>query len=142
MKRILLTAILTAASLPAAAMMRKPRIDKSMETSGQHSKVDQPGHRVVETREQWEALWKELGRPAPQADLASHFAVAAFAGTRNTGGYKIVFDAPVEEKDSVLIRYWVVKPKGMMVTMSLTHPYAVQLFPKTDKKVVVEGGER
>lgn len=142
MTKLVLAAILTALATTAPAMPRKPRIDKSMETTGQYSKLDKPGHRLVQTPEEWAALWKDIGRPAPQADLDKNFGVAAFAGTRNTGGYKIVFEAPVEEKGTLVVRYAVVKPKGMMVTMSLTQPYAVRLFSKSGKPVRVEGSEK
>lgn len=131
--------------LPAAAMARKPKPAKeaTMQTDGQHSKLDTPGHRVVTTPEEWARLWKDIGRDAPPADFTTQFAVAVFAGTRNTGGYKIVFDAPVETADSVLIKYAVAAPpKGGFVTMALTHPYAVKLFPKTAKTVKVEGREQ
>jgi hypothetical protein len=130
---------------PASAMARKPRTakDPTMQTDGQQSKLDTPGHRVVTTPEDWARLWKEIGREAPPADLTTQFAVAAFAGTRNTGGYRIVFDAPVERADTLLIRYAVVAPpKGGFVTMALTHPYAVKLFPKTAKKIQVEGRDQ
>jgi hypothetical protein len=125
---------------PAFAMARKPRVDKSMETEGQYCKIDQPCHRVIQTPEQWAALWKDLGRPAPLADFSAKFAVAAFAGTRNSGGYKVVFDKPVVENGALVIRYSVQRPKGM-ATMSLTQPYAIELFPKSDKPVKVEGRE-
>src|SRR5579884_1708952 len=131
--RFVLAAILTTTAATAFAMARKPPKQDSplMETTGQHSKLDAPGSRVVTDAAQWRALWEDIGRPAPAADFSKDFAVAAFAGTRNTGGYKIVFDAPVEENGAHVIRYAVVKPgKGMMVTMSLTQPYAVKLFPK------------
>ena len=125
----------------ALAMPRKPRVDKSMETEGSYSRVSRPGHEVIETPQQWQELWKKLGKKAPSADLANNFAVAVFAGTRNSGGYGIVFDAPVEEKGVLVVRYKVTRPKGM-ATMALTTPYAVKLFPRHGKLPVrAEGRE-
>lgn len=126
---------------PADAMSRKPRMDKSMETHGTYSSIDKPGYRLVTTAQQWKTLWSELKRPAPaEADFARHFAVAAFAGTRESGGFGIVFDKPVAEKDVLVIRYVITRPKGM-ATMALTQPYAVKFFPKSEKPVRVEGRE-
>jgi hypothetical protein len=125
----------------AAAMPRKPRVDRSMETEGSYCRVTQPGHEVVSTPAEWDALWKKIGKKPPSADLVNDFAVAVFAGTRNSGGYGIVFDPPVEEKGALVIRYAVTRPKGM-ATMALTQPYAVRLFPRRGKLPVrVEGRE-
>src|SRR5579885_3620897 len=90
-----LAAALLLVAGPAAAMPRKPRMDRSMETEGSYCKVTQPGHEVVQTPEQWQALWKKIGKKTPSADLLPerlpllrslhhlvarlrHFAVAAF----------------------------------------------------------------
>lgn len=120
-----------------SALARKPRIDKSMETDGVYSKIDKPAARVIDTPEQWAALWKDLGKPAPSADLEANFGVAVFAGTRNSGGYGIVFDKPKDEGGKTVVRYAVTEPKGMAI-MALTQPWAVRLFPRTGKPVVVE----
>lgn len=123
----------------AAAKARKALAHRPMENEGSYSKVTQPGHEVVQTPEQWRALWDKLGKAAPSADLSKNFAVAVFAGTRNSGGYGIVFDAPVKEQDALVVRYKVTKPKGM-ATMALTQPYAVRLFPRqSGLPVRVEG---
>ena len=136
MSRLALALLLAAA--PAAAMPRKPRMDKSMETEGAYCGITTPGHRVIETPEQWKQLWKDLGKPAPPVDFSKHVAVAAFAGLRNSGGYGIVFE-PAEIKDDMLVvRYSVTYPKGMAI-MALTQPYAVKIFPRSAKKVRVSG---
>lgn len=137
---LLLPALLLLPAPPAGAMARKPRVDKSMETEGQYGRIDEPGYRIIATQEQWSALWKELHKPVPAADFKTRFAVAAFAGSRNSGGYKVVFDAPVEEGGALVIRYAVQRPKGM-ATMAFSQPYAIQFFPKTDKPIKVEGRE-
>lgn len=125
-------------AIHATAMPRKPRIDKSMETEGSYCKVATPGHRVVESEAQWAALWKEIGSKPPRADFSKSFAVGVFAGTRHSGGFAIRFDEPRDAGDALIISYRVVGPKGM-ATMALTQPYAVRLFPKTTKRIRVEG---
>lgn len=138
-ERALLLTLLLAAT-PSRAMPRKPRMDKSMETEGSYCKVSQPGHRVVETPQQWAQLWKDIGKKAPPVDLTKQIAVAVFAGLRNTGGYAIVFEAPKLEGDIVTVRYKIDKPKGMAI-MALTQPYAIKMFPREGKKLRVEGRE-
>ena len=141
MNRLAAAALLLPLAGWAAAMPRKPRVDRSMETEGSYCKVSQPGHEVVQTPAQWQALWHKIGKKTPSADLANNFAVAVFAGTRNSGGYGIVFDAPVEEKGALVIRYKVTRPKGM-ATMALTEPYAVRLFSRHGELPIrVEGRE-
>lgn len=139
MSKLAWAALLLAAA-PLLAMPRKPRVDKSMETNGQHCRVAEPGYRVITANAQWLALWKDLGRPAPAADLTKYFAVAAFAGTRNSGGYSVVFDEPKTQPASILIGYKISRPRGMAI-MALTQPYAVKLFPKADRPVKVAGRE-
>jgi hypothetical protein len=122
---------------PVDAMSRRPRVDKSMQTSGAFCRVTQPGYRVARSPKEWAALWRDIGRPAPVAAMRHNFAVAVFAGTRESGGFAIEIDDAVESEDKVLVRYSVIPPKGM-ATMALTQPYAVRLFPATKKTVVVE----
>ena len=137
-RALVLTLLLAAA--PTWAMPRKPRMDKSMETEGSYCKISTPGHRVVETPQQWVQLWKDLGKKAPPIDLSKQVAVAVFAGLRNTGGYAIAFEPPKIEGDAVVVRYTIAKPKGMAI-MALTQPYAIKMFPRNGKKFRVEGRE-
>lgn len=110
----------------------------AMEMKGQQSQVTIPGHRLVRTGSEWKKLWKELGKPAPKQDFKKEFAVAVFAGTRPTGGFAIVVDEPKEEGGALVVRYAILKPKGM-ATMALTSPYVVKVFPKSgDKAILVE----
>jgi hypothetical protein len=120
-----LTAVLLLALSPAFAM----------ENSGAHCGVTELSHRVVEDAAGWEQLWKELGKPAPKLDLKKEFAVAVFAGTRPSTAYKVVIDAPKAEKDALVVRYAVLKPKGM-AGMMMTTPYAVRTFARAAGKTV------
>lgn len=107
-----------------------------MEWKGAFCTVREPEVLVVKTRPDWEGLWKRLGKAAPEADLDKNFAVAVFLGTRNTGGYGVVFEPP----SGPVVRYLVKKPAGMVI-QALTQPYAVRLFPKAPGEVKVEGKE-
>jgi hypothetical protein len=140
MTELSLAVTLLLAAAPGWAMPRKPRLDKSMETEGSHCKVSEPGHRVVETPRQWAELWSDIGKPAPRVDLSKQVAVAVFAGLRNTGGFSIDFEPPKLAGDTMTVRYKIVKPKGMAI-MALTQPYAIKMFPRDAKKILVEGRE-
>ncbi|MBI4679549.1 MAG: protease complex subunit PrcB family protein [Elusimicrobia bacterium] len=107
-----------------------------MEWKGQYCSQAEPSTRVATTAAQWAALWSDIGREAPQADLGTHFAAAVFLGQRNTGGYGVRFMEPVAEGKTLKIRYETLTPKGF-VTQAFTQPYAVRLFPKTDLQVLV-----
>jgi hypothetical protein len=109
----------------------------AMDFKGQNCPVETPGHRLIESPAAWTALWKDLGKPAPAQEFAKSFAVAVFAGRKPTGGWSIAFDEPKPEKDALVVRYAVKKPKGM-ATMALTAPYAVRTFAKTGRPVRVE----
>ncbi|MBI5631715.1 MAG: protease complex subunit PrcB family protein [Elusimicrobia bacterium] len=131
----ILLALLTLS--PLLALSRKPQGKKNMEWHGGYCEVSKPGERIVKTQEEWERLWKELGRPAPPADFSRQFAVAVFLGLKNTGGYGIRFLEPVSRPGETAIRYKVESPQGL-ATQSLTQPYAVKLLPKSSKPVKVE----
>jgi len=77
-------------------------------------------------------VWEKVGKPAPAADLKTHFAVAVFAGQRPTGGYSVSWQ---QHGSSVSYRW--VKPKGMAMQV-ITQPYDIKLFPAIGAPVKVE----
>jgi len=101
--------------------------------SGSYSGRQEPGSVVVADAQDWQDIWKQaFGKEAPTVDFNKYFAVAAFAGLRNTGGFSVEFLPPAAEGSSVTIP-WRVKPpgKGAFVTMAFTQPFAIQLYRKT-----------
>ena len=100
--------------------------------------VTAPGTRVVQSAEDWKKLWAEIGRPAPDVELAGKAAVAVFLGERPTGGFGVSFLEPVPEKKVLRVRYKISTPKGMMVIQALTQPYGVKLLPGTTLEIKVE----
>lgn len=129
--------LLLAAALVAAAKENKPV--EPMEWKGQFCAVSAAEHVVVETPKDWEKLWKDIGKPAPQADFSKHFAVAVFLGHRRTGGYSVRWEEPKAEKGTLTVRYAVAPPEGMAM-QALTQPWDVRLFNKAKgkEKIVVE----
>lgn len=94
---------------------------------------------LIETAEQWERLWREdMGREAPPVDFGRYFAAAVFLGSRNTGGYDVVFLEPQISPDSVRVFYRVRGPgKGQFVIQAFTQPYAIKLYRKTGLKAAL-----
>lgn len=130
----LLAAGLSAAEGGRAAPGKEERV---MHWTGAFCGVEEPSHRLVETRAQWKALWKALGKAAPEADLEAHFAVAVFLGARPTGGFSVRFEEPRRSGKRLVVAYRVVPPSGMAF-QALTQPYAVRLFPRSPGPVSVE----
>lgn len=110
-----------------------------MEWKGQFCGKMEGDARVVTTQAQWEAAWKAVGQPAPAVDLERNFAAAVFLGQKNTGGYGVAFLEPVRDlkAGTLTVTYKVTGPKGMAI-QTLTQPYAMRLFPKTDLTVRLE----
>ncbi len=59
---------------------------------GQHSGVTENRAVVVQSQEQWQALWSEhdASAPAPEVDFSRESVVAVFGGRTATAGVKIV----------------------------------------------------
>ncbi len=112
----------------------------NMHWNGQHCGVQSPEHRVIQTADDWQALWKDLGKAAPSADFSKQFAVAVFVGPKPTGGYKIEWSEPKKEGARLVVRFEVKAPTGM-VTQAFTQPWDVRLFPRPAEagEIVVEG---
>ncbi len=106
---------------------------------GQVSGEAEPGARVVTEAGDWARLWRALGRDAPPLDFSRWCAVVAFAGERPTGGFRLVFEEPVQEGADLVIR-WRVLPPGpdQIVTQALAHPWRVQAYPRPAGRVRLE----
>ena len=76
----------------------------------------------------YRAMWDELvgaGTP-PAVDFPSESAVFLFGGQRPTGGYKYEVRGVTMKGDQLLVDARVTAPpRGAIVTMALTSPYAV-----------------
>ena len=108
--------------------------------SGSYSGAEEPGAVVVADTGAWQELWRNVfNKEAPAVDFARHFAVAAFAGPRNSGGFSVEFLPPAADGSTVVIGYRVKPPSpGAFVTMAFTQPFAIQLYRKTPLPVRVE----
>ena len=132
---IVLALALTQAQ-PACALSKRPPKGESMTSSwkGQYCKESAPGTLVIHSAKEWQKLWKETlsAEPPRSVDFSSHMAVAVFAGLKNTGGYRVEILEPQAKDGALEIPYKIIAPDPSgFVTMALTQPYAVAIFPKT-----------
>jgi len=125
---------------PPPAQEAAPMAAHVQEWKGQFCGVAGEKAVLVTDAAGWAALWKEaFGREAPDADFAAHVAVAAFAGSKNTGGYVVEFQDPETSGGGHVLRWRVKSPgKGGFVIQAFTQPYAVRLYPKPAGPVTLE----
>ena len=108
--------------------------------SGAYCSSEEPGAVLVKDAQAWAGLWKkDFDKEAPPVDFSKYFAVAVFAGLRNTGGFSVELLAPSASDSEVAIGYRIKSPApGAFVTMAFTQPFAVQLYRKTALPVKLE----
>lgn len=126
--RALLALALWVGAPSGSAAAKEKIVSQDQQWKGQFCGVSAPETRTAKTPEQWEALWKDIGRPAPAVDLSGKMAVAVFLGERPTGGFRVQFLEPKTSKERVTLGYRVLPPKGMAI-QAFTQPYAVRLLP-------------
>ncbi len=80
--------------------------------------------RSPETYAQMQSLAENLP-PVSQFDFDKSAVVAAFAGTKNTGGYSVKIQ---KSADKIAVEL-IAPPKGAMTTQALTTPYEIVLIP-------------
>lgn len=153
MRALAVAALLALAASQAPAMGRRPP-EKTMddpariaavdvapaEWKGHSGGVPEPGHRVITDAAAWAALWKDaFGREAPAVDFSRFVAVAAFAGSRNSGGWSVELLPPTSGPKGVVVPYRVKGPApGAFVTMAFTAPYAIRLYNRPSAPLTVE----
>lgn len=104
----------------------------TMDWSGTYCSRKESGVIVVDSRPEWEEVWKMTSeKPAPEVDFAKYVVVAVFAGEKNTGGYSVEFLEPVTRDGKKIIPYRIKSPgESFFVIQSLTQPYHLRAFEK------------
>lgn len=94
---------------------------------GANSKIEKPFVFVARSAETYAQLqsFAENLPPAAQLDFNKSAVVAAFAGTKNTGGYSVEIQKSAD-KIAVDLN---VPPKDAITTQALTTPYKIVLIP-------------
>lgn len=96
-------------------------------TEGANGKIEQPFLFVVRSPETYRQLRSAVGDlpSGAEIDFAKQALIAAFAGTRNTGGYSVEIKKS-GEKVAVAVNN---PPADAMVTQALTTPYKIAVVP-------------
>ncbi len=107
---------------------------------GTNSKIETPFIFVVRSAETYAQLqsFAENLPPASQFDFNKSVIVAAFAGTKNTGGYSVGIK---KSADKIAVDL-TAPPKDAMTTQALTTPYQIVLIPiETEDNLMLDIAE-
>lgn len=116
----------------------------------------QPLTRVIENRAAWEAFWQSVPDaalnhlaqthpdgwtsaeqadiPAPEVDFDRQIVAAVFLGDRPDGGYGVEFAEPFVTNDVLTIPFREFKSDAA-VTLAITQPFLIQVFPRTAARI-------
>jgi hypothetical protein len=132
---------LLAAALIAATACAPVRTEKKpmtiQEWKGQHDGPAAAGSLVASDEDAWKSAWRQVGQDAPPLDFAKSVGVMVFVGQKPTGGWTVVFDAPVARGDDAVVRYHVPKPSGF-TTQAFTQPWKAAAFPRPKGRLILE----
>jgi hypothetical protein len=111
----------------------------------------QPEYRVVNSREEWEELWRELeprtsreqGQTSPNTlpdiDFQQSVLIIAAMGTRPNGGYSVEISSLVETPQRIVVTVAEQSPGAKCAsTQSITHPIAIVTTAWTQKPLEFE----
>jgi len=108
--------------------------DLEVLADGFHSKVEQPFVFVARSKETYAQL-QNLVENLPSAseiDFSKSAVVAAFAGTKNSGGYSV----SIKNSAGKVLIEMINPPKDAMVTQVITTPFNVALIPLEENNSV------
>lgn len=116
-------------------------------SSGTQSNLEEATQHVIQTPEAWAKWWikhttdrdhpenTELPKP-PTVDFNKETILIATMGIRSTGGHRIHFSKIYHEKETLKAVVTSSSPApDEMVTMALTHPFAIIAIPKHEGPV-------
>lgn len=113
--------------------------------SGTFSGIRQAKQVVIRDQKAFEELWKQHqpngANPASQIDFKKNDVIAAFAGSKTTGGYSVEIGEIERKGKSAVVHITVWKPApGAMLIQAFTYPFAMTAVPKLpqDVKFVVK----
>lgn len=104
---------------------------------GSQSGVKKAERVAVKSQDEWTALWKRHAGEAqtveaPKVDWSKEMVLAAFLGTRNTGGYAIQITNAKEQDGKLVAQVEVKVPKpGGFVTQTITSPFHMVAVAKS-----------
>jgi len=151
MKKHPITTILAAAFSFAVSAMATPEETPADQkpwreiATGAASGIEEPSRLAIRDKKAWEAWWREHTKntfdpenpnKAPDIDFDKETILVATMGMRTSGGFSIHFGEIHKEGGTLKVTLKTQSPgPGDMVTMALTHPFAIIAIPKHDGPV-------
>ena len=111
--------------------------------SGQQSGVSKASQLVVRSADEFSALWQRVHATAkpqpavPAVDFEKSIVVAAFMGTRTTGGYSISIGHPTKHDGKLTVTVHQSLPGGGPQAQVITTPWAMRAIPVDNPQVDV-----
>jgi PrcB C-terminal len=106
----------------------------------------QPEYRIVQSRDEWQDLWRELEprtsreqgqtspNPVPDIDFQQRVLIVAAMGARPTGGYSVEITSLVESSQRIVVTVAEQLPgPKCTTTQAVTHPIAIVTTARSQK---------
>jgi hypothetical protein len=102
---------------------------------GSMSGIVDPREVVVETEQEWQALWRQhapTGASMPHVDFATHLVAGIFAGQHPTSGYRVQIVSVERENAQITVIYYQIEgpAKDAIVAQVLTQPFLIIRLPR------------
>ncbi|MBI4062669.1 MAG: protease complex subunit PrcB family protein [Elusimicrobia bacterium] len=103
------------------------------EWQGQMSAITESGAMVIKDTESWQAFWVQTGQGnAPAVDFERYMVVAAFLGSKPTGGYAVSIEKIEKKKRKIMISVKTTKPtNNSFVIQAFTSPYHIKIIERS-----------
>jgi len=115
-------------------------IEFTVLAQGSYSGVDTERFEVIRDEPAFRSLWiahtagTSPTSPLPQLDFAKDMVIAAFAGTKSTGGYSLNISSITAEKERLKVILSLTQPgPDCMVSQVLTQPYVMVKTTRSPK---------
>ena len=134
---ILLLSITVLSSSVVASAQARPPAQPAGESftvlaQGTTSAIDRERFAVIRDEAAFKALWNQHNAgvsptpPVPEVNFSKDMVIAGFAGTRDTGGYVLRFDALLRKGNDLEARLTLMQPSNQcMVAQMMTAPFVL-----------------
>lgn len=145
MKKTIITSALAATCALAFTVLSSPAEPEAAKpwraiAAGTQSAIETETRLVIQDTEAWRKWWQNhtknesdpsTANEPPKVDFEKETVLVATLGMRSSGGHKIEFTELRREGETLKVVVKATSPgPGDMVTMALTHPFAVIAVPK------------
>lgn len=123
--------------------------DEPFKLSGFRSGIVKQELVIVKSAGDWQKLWerhcsREIGEkpPLPKVDFDRYVLVAAFAGSKPTGGYSVSLTGRQGPREFSVTATLEKPAKGEILAQAFTYPFAMEAFPRSTKPMRVRWVEK